>query len=110
MDVPHLRWPVKITPVDRFWTAPAAPAPRARSAEALASAQAARTAPTTAPRAAMTLVPVDAPADTDAQLWSVLTSPERTFFSRSAPRNVTYGPSGAAGSMGARGQALDVRA
>ena len=110
MDVPHLRWPVKITPVDRFWTAPTAPARRAPAAEALAPAPTSRTAPTASARPTAQLLPVDAPADTDAQLWSVLTSPERTFFSRSAPRNVTYGPSGAAGSMGARGQALDVRA
>ena len=67
---------MKITPIDRFWTAPTAPAP----------------------------------ADTDAQLWSVLTSPERTFFSRTVARSVTYGPSGAAGAPASRGQALDVRA
>jgi hypothetical protein len=53
-------------------------------------------------------IPVDAPSDTDAQLWSVLTSQERSYFARLSARNVTYGPAGSTGGLG-RGQSLDLR-
>lgn len=65
-----------------------------------------------APRAEV--VPVEAPAGTDPQLWAVLTADERSFFSRmSASGPLTYGRQMAASHTQApvsRGGRIDVRA
>lgn len=55
-------------------------------------------------------LPVDPPARTDAQLWSVLTSSERMFFGRAESRRATYGPDGFMGLVAPQGRTLDVRA
>lgn len=56
-------------------------------------------------------LPVDAPGGTDPQLWSVLTSEERTFFARArAMGPLTYGPGAQRGPAGpARGGRVDIR-
>ena len=55
-------------------------------------------------------IPVEAPQGTDAQLWSVLTSQERSHFGRAdAARSVTYGPGGGSNLAALRGQSLDLR-
>ena len=56
-------------------------------------------------------LPVDAPGGTDPQLWSVLTSEERTFFARArAMGPLTYGPGSQRGPAGpARGGRVDIR-
>ena len=56
-------------------------------------------------------LPVDAPRGTDPQLWSVLTSEERTFFARArAMGPLTYGPGSQGGPAGpARGGRVDIR-
>lgn len=94
-----------VGPVDRFWTAPAsAPRPGAAAARDVESAGA------TATSEAARGLPVDPPAHTDAQLWSVLTSTERTFFARAGSRSGTYGPSGLADALASQGLAVDLRA
>ena len=53
-------------------------------------------------------LPVEAPQNTDAQLWSVLTSPERAYFSRAGVAgSLTYGPAGGNNAAAMRGQAFD---
>ena len=57
-------------------------------------------------------LPADAPQGTDPQLWSVLTSDERTFFARArAMGPLTYGPGSGANSFAgpASGGRLDIR-
>ena len=55
-------------------------------------------------------VTATAPKGTDEKLWSVLTSDERSYFARAgAPRTLTYGASGDAGSLALRGRALNLR-
>jgi hypothetical protein len=87
---------------------PAAPAPAATYTP---SSRAAAAAPTAARGATL---PAEAPPGTDPELWSVLTTEERTFLARSATMGpLTYGrgaaPSAAA-PPAARGARLDVRA
>lgn len=63
-------------------------------------------------RAQAASLPVDAPQGTDPQLWSVLTSDERTFFARArAMGPLTYGPGRSTGGYAgpASGGRLDIR-
>ncbi len=56
-------------------------------------------------------MPVEAPEGTDPQLWSVLTTEERSFFARARTLGpVTYGPrTGRLPAGGPRGTRIDVR-
>jgi hypothetical protein len=71
-------------------------------------------APTAAPGAASAL-PLDAPAGTDPELWSVLSSEERGFFAKSGAMGpLTYGRIMQQGAQpvppAVRGGRLDIRA
>jgi len=64
-----------------------------------------------AARGASTPLPLDPPAGTDPELWSVLTSEERAFFAKAdALSSLTYGRvgAGATAALPARGGRLDV--
>ena len=71
-------------------------------------------APITHPDSTQSTVPADAPAGTDAMLWSVLTTEERSFFAKSAALGpLTYSrikEASKATPPVARGVRLDVRA
>ena len=65
-----------------------------------------------AARRAQASLPADAPQGTDPQLWSVLTSDERTFFARArAMGPLTYGPGSGSNNVNApaAGGRLDIR-
>ncbi|MBX6363359.1 MAG: hypothetical protein IRZ00_05780 [Gemmatimonadetes bacterium] len=82
------------------------PAPAERATAAPAHAAEARRAPSAA-----SAVPAEAPAGTDPELWSVLTTEERAFFAKfHAAGPLTYGPRTAspAEQAIARGRRLDV--
>lgn len=84
---------------------PAAPQPAAGAGGLAKSAS---------PAAAGNALPVEAPAGTDPELWSVLTASERTFFAKSGAMGpLTYGRimtgNGAPTPPAGRGGRLDVK-
>lgn len=92
---------------------PGAPRPTSTPGEGITPAPVERQpAPEPAPQVRPNALPIDAPSGTDPQLWSVLTSEERTFFARArAMGPLTYGPGAqGTGSAGpARGGRVDIR-